>query len=60
MKLGYYIPWAAASGVLVCVSAGLLTTLSPRTSTAAWVGYQVLGAVGRGCGMQTVCTYSVP
>nr|AAD34558.1 unknown [Aspergillus terreus] len=52
-KTGYYVPWALASGILVSISAGLVSTFQPETSIAAWVMYQFLGGVGRGCGMQT-------
>jgi hypothetical protein len=35
------------------IANGLLSTLSPSTSTAKWVGYQILLGVGRGLGTQT-------
>jgi hypothetical protein len=43
-----------ASAVIVCVSAGLISTFTPHTSTVAWVFYQILGGIGRGCGIQMV------
>ncbi|GAB1207222.1 hypothetical protein APSETT445_005935 [Aspergillus pseudonomiae] len=52
-KTGYYVPWAVASGIIVPISAGLISTFQPHTSIAAWVMYQFLGGFGRGCGMQT-------
>ena len=51
-KLGYYLPWALASAVLASVGAGLLGTLEPSTSSAKWIGYQIIAGAGRGFGMQ--------
>ncbi|KAH8664341.1 major facilitator superfamily transporter [Xylariales sp. PMI_506] len=51
-KLGYYLPYPIFSGLVTTVASGLLTTLSPSTSTAKWVGYLILLGGGRGGGMQ--------
>ncbi|ROW05875.1 hypothetical protein VPNG_08036 [Cytospora leucostoma] len=51
-KLGYYMPFIYAAVVFSSVGAGLLTTLSPGTSTAKWIGYQILFGFGIGCGFQ--------
>ena len=51
-KLGYYLPWSVASGAIVAIGSGLISTFTPQTSTAKWVGYQFLAGIGRGCGMQ--------
>lgn len=53
-RLGYYLPWAVVSGVLVSISNGLLSTLTPASSTGDWVGFQIFGGAGRGCGLQMV------
>ena len=53
-KLGYYLPWIASSGAIVAVAAGLISTFTPHTPTARWVGYQFLAGMGRGCGMAMV------
>lgn len=45
---GYYLPWILLGGALSAVGYGLLSTLSPTTSVAKWVGYQVLYGVGSG------------
>lgn len=37
---------------MLAVSNGLLSTLSPYSSTATWVGYQVFVGFARGMGMQ--------
>ena len=59
-RLGYYLPWSVASGVLLSISSGLFTTFTPQTSTRNWVGYQILGGFGRGAGIQMVCHFSSP
>ncbi|KAF2276866.1 efflux pump protein [Westerdykella ornata] len=51
-KLGYYLPWSLFSGVLTAIGNGLVSTFSPTTSTATWIGYQILLGAGRGAGMQ--------
>ena len=54
-KLGYYLPWAVASGLLVSIANGLISTLTPTSSTGHWIGYQIIGGAGQGCGLQMVC-----
>ncbi|KAG9564592.1 putative MFS transporter, partial [Aureobasidium melanogenum] len=51
-KVGYFLPFSIACGVLTAISSGLLSTLGPHTSVGKWIGYQILGGVGRGCGIQ--------
>ncbi|KAL4923695.1 major facilitator superfamily domain-containing protein [Aspergillus undulatus] len=51
-KLGYYLPWCLGGAIFSAVGSGLLSTLSPTTSTAAWAGYQVLVGLGRGASTQ--------
>jgi hypothetical protein len=51
-KLGYYLPWAVACGFITTIGMGLLSMLSPTTSTATWAGFQVLVGAGRGMGIQ--------
>ncbi|RFU30250.1 hypothetical protein B7463_g6108, partial [Scytalidium lignicola] len=51
-KLGFYLPFAIISAVILAVSGGILSTLSPETSTARWIGYQIFLGVGRGLGLQ--------
>lgn len=48
---GYYLPWMVSSGVLQVIAYSLLATLKPHSSTGEWVGYQIIGGVGRGIGM---------
>ncbi|KAL2842534.1 major facilitator superfamily domain-containing protein [Aspergillus pseudoustus] len=47
--LGYYLPFLLAGGAIAAVGYGLLSTLSPTTSVAQWIGYQVLYGVAGGC-----------
>ncbi|KAK1143590.1 hypothetical protein N8T08_006200 [Aspergillus melleus] len=51
-KVGYYLPWAVAGPVITTIGNGLLTTLSPTTSTGQWIGYQILTGFGRGVCLQ--------
>lgn len=53
-KLGYYLPWALVGAALCTIGAGLLGTLSPTSSTAAWAGFQVILGIGRGASTQPV------
>lgn len=50
--MGYYLPFMIFSGVLVAIGSGLFSTLTVTTSTAKWIGFQVLTGFGRGCGLQ--------
>ncbi|KAJ0413779.1 major facilitator superfamily domain-containing protein [Aspergillus carlsbadensis] len=47
--LGYYLPFLLAGGAISAVGYGLLSTLSPTTSVAQWIGYQILYGVASGC-----------
>ncbi|KAI9740060.1 MAG: hypothetical protein M1818_004811 [Claussenomyces sp. TS43310] len=51
-RLGYYLPFSISSAILVAIGNGLLSTLSPGTSTGKWIGYQILAGTGRGLGLQ--------
>lgn len=53
-KVGYYTPFAIGGSALVAIGNGLLSSLSPTTSTGRWVGYQVIMGVGRGVASQIV------
>ncbi|KAG2421749.1 hypothetical protein HFD88_005725 [Aspergillus terreus] len=52
-KIGYYVPAMLVAPVLCAIGAGLLSTLSPTSDHAHWIGYQVLFGLGVGCGFQT-------
>ncbi|KAK5000659.1 hypothetical protein LTR66_000506 [Elasticomyces elasticus] len=49
---GHYTPWMIASSVVMAIGFGLITTLKPDTHSSAWIGYQALGGVGPGLGIQ--------
>ncbi|KAF5871055.1 putative mfs multidrug transporter protein [Botrytis fragariae] len=50
--VGYTIPIALFSSVLLSVGCGLFGTFTPHTSVGKWLGYQILYGVGRGLGIQ--------
>ena len=50
--IGYYTPFAIASSVFLAIGGGLLTTFTPSTGRAKWIGYQVIFGAGVGFGMQ--------
>ncbi|KAL9063634.1 MAG: hypothetical protein Q9157_008152 [Trypethelium eluteriae] len=51
-RLGYYLPFTIMMAIMVAVANGVLSTLSPGTSTGKWIGYQIILGVGRGLGLQ--------
>lgn len=50
--VGYYVPPCLIGNAIATVGCGLLTMLSPSTSTVEWAGYQVLVAAGFGLSIQ--------
>jgi Fungal trichothecene efflux pump (TRI12) len=55
-RVGYYLPFGVASACLNIISAALLTTLTPTSSTGVWVGFQIIQGCGRGLGFQVPVT----
>lgn len=53
-KLGYYVPSMLLCPAIMAIGEGLLSTLTPATSSSRWVAYQFLTGFGLGFGMQTV------
>ncbi|KAI1769876.1 MFS general substrate transporter [Hypoxylon cercidicola] len=51
-KIGYTIPITLFASVFLSTGTGLLSLLQPDTSTARWVGFQILVGVGFGAGLQ--------
>jgi hypothetical protein len=45
-----------ASGVVQTIGVGLTSTFKVDTSSAKWIGYQVIAGFGRGLGAQMVRT----
>ncbi|KEF56994.1 uncharacterized protein A1O9_07184 [Exophiala aquamarina CBS 119918] len=54
--IGYCTPWAIFGAVVASIGGGLLTTLHPPSTTADWIGYQVLIGFGRAPGVQMPVT----
>lgn len=67
-KIGYVIPLAIFSTVLLTLGNGLYLLLQPDSATGLWVGFQIIAGVGSGAGLQVVSRtprlrpkqYSVP
>lgn len=53
-KFHYIPPWSIFGSLLASVGSGLLTTLSPTTTTGRWIGYQIITTLGRGMAFQVV------
>lgn len=51
-RVGYYLPFAFASGALNAIGCGLITTWTPKTAVGVWIGFQILQGGGRGLGFQ--------
>ena len=51
-KVGYYTPFFILCSIITPVGAGLLSTLTPSSGSAEWIGYQILFGIGLGFGMQ--------
>ncbi|KAF2117957.1 major facilitator superfamily transporter [Lophiotrema nucula] len=51
-KIGYYTPFMIVGSVFCAVGAGLITTWTIHTSSAMWIGFQILLGFGVGCSMQ--------
>ncbi|TVY81379.1 Efflux pump afoB [Lachnellula suecica] len=47
---GYYLPWVMAGLAITTTGYGAMSTLSPTTSTARWIGFQILYGIGAGTG----------
>jgi hypothetical protein len=50
--LGYYTPFMYFGSIMMCVGAGLLTTLTTTTNHSKWIGYQVILGLGIGSSFQ--------
>ncbi|KAI9639998.1 hypothetical protein NHQ30_011557 [Ciborinia camelliae] len=53
-KLGYYLPFSIVGGCFAAVGYGLISTYTPFTPASKWIGYQIIGGIGRGLSMQMV------
>ncbi|KAI2779943.1 MFS general substrate transporter [Daldinia loculata] len=50
-RVGYYSPFVILGAILNATGCGLLSLLSPHTSTGIWIGYQIIFGIGRGLAM---------
>jgi hypothetical protein len=48
------MPFSIASGILMVISAGLISSFKVDTSTGQWISYQIIGGFGQGLGMMMV------
>ena len=55
-KVGYYTPFFVLSSIISPIGAGLITTFTPATGHAKWIGCQVLFGLGLGFGAQQPMT----
>ncbi|PVH97412.1 MFS general substrate transporter [Periconia macrospinosa] len=46
MQLGVWNPFLLFAEAMVCIGAGLLTSIYPGISQAKWIGYQIFGGIG--------------
>jgi hypothetical protein len=53
-RFGYYLPFILVGGMLNSIGSGLFTTVSPSTTTAKLVGYQLISGTGRGLALPMV------
>ncbi|OAG01867.1 MFS transporter [Paraphaeosphaeria sporulosa] len=51
-KIGYIIPVAVFSTVFLSIGTGLYSLLQPGSSSGKWIGFQIIGGVGFGAGLQ--------
>lgn len=56
-QAGFYLPWVLSGTALATIGYGLLSTLSPTTSTSRRIGYQILFGVGVGSATTSVSLY---
>ena len=57
MKIGFVIPLAIVSVILLSISSGLYSILGPDSPTGWWVGFQIMAGVGSGLGLNLVCLF---
>lgn len=51
-RIGYYTPFMIANSCIMSIGAGLITTFTPSTGHARWIGSQFFFGFGIGLGMQ--------
>ncbi|KAF2789982.1 efflux pump [Melanomma pulvis-pyrius CBS 109.77] len=51
MKIGYIIPFALVSTILLSIANGLYSMLRPGSPMGWWIGFQIIGGFGAGIGL---------
>ncbi|KAF2839733.1 MFS general substrate transporter [Patellaria atrata CBS 101060] len=51
-KTGLFAPAVILSTIITSIACGLLSTLTPNSGPAEWIGYQLMVGIGIGLGMQ--------
>ncbi|KAI1403324.1 major facilitator superfamily domain-containing protein [Hypoxylon fuscum] len=51
-KIGYVMPLGFFSSMVLSVASGLYSLLQPDSPKGEWVGFQVIGGIGSGAGLQ--------
>jgi hypothetical protein len=51
-RIGYLLPLGLFGNTFASIAAGLMTSLQPNTGIGKWIGYQILGGIGRGVSTQ--------
>ncbi|KAI1281633.1 major facilitator superfamily domain-containing protein [Xylaria sp. FL0933] len=51
-KIGYVMPLGFFSSTVLSVASGLYSLLQPGSPKAEWVGFQIIGGIGSGAGLQ--------
>ncbi|KAL9080588.1 MAG: hypothetical protein Q9157_000643 [Trypethelium eluteriae] len=50
--IGYALPSAIFSTVFLSVASGLYSLLGPNSPVGEWIGFQIIGGIGSGAGLQ--------
>lgn len=53
-KIRYLCPPIVFGNAFCCVAYGLLSTMNANAKEGQWIGYQILGGIGRGLSIQMV------
>ena len=55
--IGYVPPFMIGGTVIMTVGVGLLSTFDVNTSSAIWIGYQIIAGIGSGLNLQVIHLY---